>query len=90
MSPVSVLLYDILDADAGAVYLVESVLVTVEGIELVRRDLEALNELRLSPKPRRGVEMTKYERGTGGKVAGKRRREVMILIFSLLFKINEL
>lgn len=55
----SVLLNDILDAGASAVGLVESFLVTVEGVELVRRDLEDLNELRLSPTSRREVEMTK-------------------------------
>lgn len=38
------LLYDILDAGARAVYLVESFLVTVDGVGLVRRDLEKLNE----------------------------------------------
>lgn len=89
MSPVSVLLYDILDAGASAAYLAGSSLVTVETIELVRRDLEDLNGLRWSAKPRhgqgpRGGEMTKYERGARGKVVAKRRGKVLIFILLYL------
>lgn len=80
----SVLLYDILDDGENALYLIESFLVTVEGGELVRKDLDKMG-LRESPKPLRSAEMTKYERGIlGGNAVEIRRREIKILILLCL------